>query len=180
MTNNEAARWIQLYIGLAKFDPSTGEEAYLNEDDRKTLEAMEIARDALICMDDKKMHDTDDLISRQPKHTAERTETRACDLVDRSAAITAIQKAYADTEGGEDKCAVWNNVGLTNALHIMQDLPSAQQEIVRCKDCKYWREGTVYLYCDKLFGMGVLDAYDYMTDEDDYCSMAERRADDGE
>ena len=48
------------------------------------------------------------------------------DLIRRSEAITAIQKAYADTEGGEDKCAVWKNVGLTNALHIMQDLPSAQ------------------------------------------------------
>lgn len=50
------------------------------------------------------------------------------DLISRSAAITAIQKAYADTEGGTDKCAVWKNVGLTNALHIMQDLPSAQPD----------------------------------------------------
>lgn len=53
-------------------------------------------------------------------------------------------------------------------------------ELVRCKDCKHWREGTVYLYCDKLFGMGVLDAYDYMTDEDDYCSRAERKTDEKE
>lgn len=51
------------------------------------------------------------------------------DCISRQAAITAIQKAYADTEGGTDKCAVWKNVGLTNALHIMQDLPSAQPEI---------------------------------------------------
>ena len=50
------------------------------------------------------------------------------DLIDRQAAITAIQNAYCDTEGGEDKCAVWKNVGLTEALHIMQDLPSAQPE----------------------------------------------------
>jgi len=50
------------------------------------------------------------------------------DCISRQAAITAIQKAYADTEGGTDKCAVWKNVGLTNALHIMQDLPSAQPE----------------------------------------------------
>lgn len=50
------------------------------------------------------------------------------DLISRQAAITAIQNAYCDTEGGEDKCAVWKNVGLTNALHIMQDLPSAQPE----------------------------------------------------
>lgn len=50
------------------------------------------------------------------------------DCISRQAAITAIQKVYADTEGGTDKCAVWKNVGLTNALHIMQDLPSAQPE----------------------------------------------------
>ena len=50
------------------------------------------------------------------------------DTISRQAAITAIQKAYADTEGGMDKLAVWKNVGLTNALHIMQDLPSAQPE----------------------------------------------------
>lgn len=60
--------------------------------------------------------------------TKKRTKTHACDCVSRQAAITAIQKAYVDTEGGTDKCAVWKNVGLTNALHIMQDLPSAQSE----------------------------------------------------
>ena len=51
----------------------------------------------------------------------------------------------------------------------------AQAEIIRCRDCKHWREGTAYSYCDKLHGMGVLDIYDYMTSEDDFCSMAERR-----
>lgn len=51
------------------------------------------------------------------------------DLINRQAAITAIQNAYSDTEGGEDKCAVWKNVGLTEALHIMQDLPAAQRWI---------------------------------------------------
>lgn len=75
MTNNEAAKWIQLYIDLAKIDPTTGEEAYLNEDDRKTLEAMEMAIDAITCN-----QLATDCISRQPeKHTEERTETRACD-----------------------------------------------------------------------------------------------------
>lgn len=61
------------------------------------------------------------------------------DAIDRQAAITAIQAAYADTEGGDDKYAVWKNIGLTNALHIMQDLPSAQPEwnemLVICDNC---------------------------------------------
>lgn len=58
---------------------------------------------------------------------------------------------------------------------MLKDLPSVQPEIIRCRDCKHWREGTTYSYCDKLFGMGVLDIYDYMTTEDDYCSFAERK-----
>ena len=56
------------------------------------------------------------------------------DSISREVVITAIQNAYCDTEGGEDKCAVWKNVGLTNALHIMQDLPSAQQEPLTDKE----------------------------------------------
>ena len=60
MTNNEAAKWIQLYIDLAKIDPTTGEAAYLNEDARKTLEAMGMAVDALISK-----QDADDTISRR-------------------------------------------------------------------------------------------------------------------
>ena len=58
------------------------------------------------------------------------------DTISRKAAITAIQKAYADTKGGEDKHAVWKNVGLTNALHIMQDLPSVQPDLQdKCDGC---------------------------------------------
>lgn len=51
------------------------------------------------------------------------------DLISRKAAITAIQNAYCDTEGGEDKYAVWKNNGLAEAFHIMQDLPAAQRWI---------------------------------------------------
>lgn len=56
------------------------------------------------------------------------TDVNVGDMINRHAAITAIQKEYADTEGGEDKCAVWKNVGLTSALHIIQDLPSVQPD----------------------------------------------------
>jgi hypothetical protein len=66
------------------------------------------------------------------------------DCISRQTAITAIQKAYADTEGGTDKCAVWKNVGLTNALHIMQDLPSAQAEQTDCDYCHKDSDGYVY------------------------------------
>lgn len=74
MTNNEAAKWIQLYIDLAKIDPTTGEAAYLNDDDKKTIEAMEMAINAL---------------TAQPE---ERTETHARDLIDRQ----ALMKEFSD------------------------------------------------------------------------------------
>ena len=84
-----------------------------------------------------------------------------------------MEIAFAVTEKGE-LMAEYIVAETVYPLGTQQEIIG---ELIRCKDCKYWREGTVYLYCDKLFGMGVLDAYDYMTDEDDFCSMAERRTD---
>lgn len=68
MTNNEAAKWIQLYIDLANIDPTTGEEAYLNEDARKTLEAMGMAVDALIGKQAAADRIIDGLPSAQPEY----------------------------------------------------------------------------------------------------------------
>lgn len=50
-----------------------------------------------------------DLISRQPKCTNERTETHACDLIDRQAAIDAL-----DCINGVEE--------------VLRSLPSAQPE----------------------------------------------------
>ena len=63
------------------------------------------------------------------------------------------------------------------ALTAVSKLPSAQPEIIHCRDCKHWREGDAYSYCQKLFNCGVLDVYDYMRAEDDFCSEAERGTD---
>ena len=111
MTNNEAAKWIQLYIDLANIDPTTGEEAYLNEDARKTLEAMSMAVDALI-----------------------------------------------DKQAAADR--------------IIDGLPSAQPEIVRCKDCKnslHWYRDRRRCFLWSEDGVSVFD--------DGFCSYAERRTD---
>ena len=70
------------------------------------------------------------------------------DLISRQAAISAIQKVYADTTGRDDKKIVWRNVGLinalhiTNALHIIQDLPAAETEQKKGKWNKYYRTHT--------------------------------------
>lgn len=47
MTNAEAIRWLQLDIDMMKFDPFTGEDAYLNDDAKKTIEALDMAIEAL-------------------------------------------------------------------------------------------------------------------------------------
>ena len=89
------------------------------------------------------------------------------DLIDRQAAIDALHMHLMyrmGTDSNKKRLDEWIN-----------NLPSVQPEIIRCKDCKHWREGTAFSYCDKLYGMGVLDALDYMVAEDDFCSRAERR-----
>lgn len=59
-------------------------------------------------------------------------------------------------------------------LNSIQQL-SSTPELIRCKDCKHRGEDTFSPYCEKLYRMGVSDIYCYMTSDDDFCSMAERR-----
>lgn len=83
------------------------------------------------------------------------------DLIDRQAAIKAIDdlpncyNGYSDTY---DKAYI---------IGVLEELPTADAvEVVRCKDCEYWRgEGK---YCD----------YDMSGLSDDYCSWGVRRAKD--
>ena len=126
MTNNEAAKWIQLYIDLAKFDPTTGEAAYLNDNDKKTIEAMEMAIAALEKEAWKEEHPVsplqpckqDDLIRRAAAQTEtheKRTETHSCDYIERQAAIDAMN--------------TWDWQELYLPIHfkqLLEELPSAE------------------------------------------------------
>ena len=58
---------------------------------------------------------------------------------------------------------------------IVNGEPTIEPTIIQCKDCKHWREGDAYSYCQKLFNCGVLDVHDYMRAEEDFCSLAERQ-----
>ena len=55
------------------------------------------------------------------------------------------------------------------------DLPSAQPEIIRCKDCKYWVPG--YITDNDDFIPPKCGEWQQMVghSSDDYCSLAERR-----
>lgn len=48
-------------------------------------------------------------------------------------------------------------------------------EVVRCKDCKWWKTKYMRLGERKVC---VIEAYEPVRNEDEYCSWAERREDD--
>lgn len=92
------------------------------------------------------------------------------DLISRQAAIDAVHKEF-------DECLVWDESGQHTADEvesILYGLPSAQPEIIRCKDCKYGSPNGVY-GCR-------LERYNFNDESvrmygEDYCSFAERRTD---
>lgn len=77
---------------------------------------------------------------------------------------TAIDRAYARG---------WNSCNTHWIKEIIEDLPSAQPGIIRCKDCKH------YQFADnRAFGMPVkmCEWFGFEdVDDDDFCSRAERR-----
>ena len=76
------------------------------------------------------------------------------DLIQRKAAIEAMGKAK------------W-------AKERLEDLPSAQPDIIRCKDCKHWREHKYAKETKRYIPFCGFSAI--YTQADDYCSKAERR-----
>ena len=65
------------------------------------------------------------------------------DLIDRQAAIEAFEKELSH---GNREYAV----GFVGAKRILEEVPSAQPEIVRCKDCRWGREvcGNIECFAD--------------------------------
>ena len=80
------------------------------------------------------------------------------DLISRQAAIDAIDRLDIP----EDMCVfeILSHIELE-----IGTLPSAQPEIIRCKDCKHWD------------GVDTCDVIDAPVWDNDFCSMAERRSD---
>ena len=105
------------------------------------------------------------------------------DAISRQAAIDAAHKNY-------DTILDFKSDGRTVAdsfEDIINALPPAQQEIIRCKDCKHWRQQTNYQgvplsfgFCESddmwcsLYGETTEVAH-IDTDDNHYCGYAERR-----
>ena len=92
------------------------------------------------------------------------------DLISRKMAI--IQLSHNKT--GDDDC----DVVIQRDIETIKSLPSAQPEIIRCKDCKYiqkWRSEE----SAKKFGQIYECARNVLNcpKPEDFCSHAERRTD---
>ena len=92
--------------------------------------------------------------------------------ISRQAAINEIKEIYE-----------WHdNVTKERIIEHFMQLPSAQPEIIRCKDCihqekffhedKRRRDGGYYIY-----GCELVDGYSHVCLDDDFCSRGERRTD---
>lgn len=89
------------------------------------------------------------------------------DLIDRRAAIDALEVKYMSFGIYREQRAA------SQCIDAIKNLPSAQPEIVRCKDCKHYRSYAGYI--DGCCHMAEwYKRYQY---EDDFCSRAERRTD---
>ena len=83
------------------------------------------------------------------------------DLISRQAAIDRLREFANDDMTSTEKA-----IGADYCVDLIRTMPSAQPEIVRCKDCKYYG----YNECFHVRGLTV--AFD-----NTFCSCAERRTD---
>ena len=80
------------------------------------------------------------------------------DTISRAAAIDAIENAF-------DRETILNRFVRKIAISAVRTLPSAQPEIIRCRNCKHWREDHT---CKEHSLVSPMMAYEF-------CSRAERR-----
>lgn len=82
------------------------------------------------------------------------------DMISRAEAIDDLH--------GKDPSQIWDTADIEVWVNA---LPSAQPEIVRCKDCKY-------NLLPATSGNASCEIFYGMTDQNGFCHMAERRTDD--
>ena len=84
------------------------------------------------------------------------------DLISRKALIAEYDRVHIGPPGGARK--------------LMEDAPSVDAvEVVRCKDCKHWRDASKPLYCSHYMGDCTLDDEPVHRWERDFCSYGERK-----
>lgn len=115
----------------------------------------------------------DELPSVQP----DVPDTNVGDLISRQDAIDAVKfgityaKAFNKSTGEVKELFKEGNKALNEAAERLKELPSAQHEIIRCKDCKY------YMQTDKVHHRGWCFRWNHHTAIEYYCSEGELRGD---
>mgnify|MGYP006958187697 CR=1 FL=1 len=94
-------------------------------------------------------------------------------LISRQAAIDALVKAIREDPYYDSNEAI-NGLGVCDVRVILNDLPSAQPEIIRCGDCKHYYFADNRIPQEQRYTCG-LDGDRWKPD--DYCSYAVRRTD---
>jgi len=102
------------------------------------------------------------------------------DTISRQAAIDAIEQMQIPIMRSVFEYEQFIFKGMSEALNAVKELPSAQPEIIRCKDCKHWKIGTENLSCPNPAVCGLhsfMHRFERASLPEDYCSWAERRTD---
>ena len=115
-------------------------------------------------------------IKNAPNPTSSGSGEGKHDLIDRQAAIDALdvlcQEHRYRIPGKRETYSQYNEAwqdALDRAEVAIGNLPSVQQEIIRCKDCKYMIDTGDDLMCDNAKGWVVSTTSDFG------CVLAERR-----
>ena len=107
------------------------------------------------------------------------------DLIDRQAAINEINKygsiwmEYTDVMTKDEIAEEALKNAKASMKRIINDLPSEQSEIIRCKDCKWFRKEYGW-NCIEYTVCGISPTHHPIRREEDFCSFAERRTDEAD
>ena len=106
---------------------------------------------------------------------AEREETN---LISRQAAIDALD-ALCDREceySKQQRIFMCGACRLGSAFDVIDELPSAQPEIIHCRDCKHW-QSEEYIGNNNVHTPNIasLPCKNWLTGGDWYCGSAERK-----
>ena len=111
------------------------------------------------------------LPAAQPeKRTDEHTKTHACDLISRQAAIDALKMDISIIPFA--KAREYVRESIETIYNRLEELPPAQPEIIRCKDCKFYspmNRETKTGICNLIMHQNFGDNW--------FCAGAERRTD---
>ena len=113
------------------------------------------------------------------------------DCISRQAAIDAVSEYatiwmdYTEAMTKEEIAQEALNSAKDTMIRIIQGLPSAQPEIIRCRDCRHgyvfepWDGEDACRYCRRM-RLGINRDSDMCVNDDDFCSQAERRTDEAD